>query len=32
MLIQGSMVANTEYIIGIVGYTGRQTKIMLNAG
>ena len=27
---QGSMVMNVDFIVGIVGYTGKETKIMLN--
>ena len=32
MLLRGSVLANTEYIFGMVAYTGKDTKIMLNQG
>lgn len=31
-LFRGSKIENTEYMFGLVIYTGMQTKIMLNAG
>lgn len=31
MLLRGSSLKNTDYIIGIVVYTGHETKIMLNS-
>jgi magnesium-transporting ATPase (P-type) len=30
MLLRGCFVRNTEYVIGIVVYTGMKTKIMMN--
>jgi phospholipid-translocating ATPase len=30
-LYRGSVLKNTAWIIGVVAYTGKQTKIMMNA-
>jgi phospholipid-translocating ATPase len=32
MLLRGSSLRNTEWVLGVVVYTGRETKIMLNSG
>ena len=32
MLLRGCSLKNTEWVLGIVIFTGRETKIMLNAG
>lgn len=32
MLLRGCSVRNTEWVLGIVVFTGQETKIMLNAG
>ncbi|KAK3620398.1 phospholipid transporting ATPase [Elasticomyces elasticus] len=32
MLLRGCTLRNTEWIVGIVAYTGEETKIMLNSG
>lgn len=32
VLLRGSTVRNTKWVIGVVVYTGRETKIMLNSG
>ena len=32
ILLRGSNLANTNWIIGAVIYTGKQTKLMLNQG
>ncbi|TFY74315.1 hypothetical protein EWM64_g9696 [Hericium alpestre] len=31
-LLRGTVIRNTEWIIGVVMYTGRDTKLVLNAG
>jgi phospholipid-transporting ATPase len=31
LLLKGANLANTEWVVGIVTYTGEQTKIMLNS-
>jgi hypothetical protein len=31
LLLRGSTLRNTEHVLGIVLYTGQQTKIMLNS-
>jgi magnesium-transporting ATPase (P-type) len=31
LLLRGCMLKNTEYIIGLVIYTGAESKIMLNS-
>ena len=32
LLLRGSSVQNTKWVLGVVLFTGRETKIMLNAG
>lgn len=32
MLLRGCTVRNTEWVLGVVAFTGEETKIMLNAG
>ncbi|KAL8907112.1 MAG: hypothetical protein Q9207_001604 [Kuettlingeria erythrocarpa] len=32
LLLRGCSLRNTEWVLGVVVYTGRQTKIMLNSG
>ncbi|KAJ2782580.1 hypothetical protein H4R18_002209, partial [Coemansia javaensis] len=32
VLLRGMKVSNTDWVVGIVMYTGRQTKIVLNSG
>ncbi|KAL8972313.1 MAG: hypothetical protein Q9183_000619 [Haloplaca sp. 2 TL-2023] len=32
LLLRGCSLRNTEWVLGVVVYTGRETKIMLNAG
>jgi len=32
MLLRGTVVRNTEWVIGVVCMTGRDTKIVLNSG
>ncbi|CAH6723659.1 phospholipid-transporting ATPase Dnf1p [[Candida] jaroonii] len=32
VLLRGSTLRNTKWVIGVVAYTGRETKIMLNSG
>jgi phospholipid-translocating ATPase len=32
LLLRGSSLKNTEWILGVVVFTGRETKIMLNSG
>lgn len=31
LLVRGSVIVNTEYVIGIAVYTGAETKVMLNS-
>ena len=31
LLLKGADLANTEWIVGVVCYTGEHTKIMLNS-
>ena len=31
LLLKGANLANTEWVVGVVAYTGEQTKIMLNS-
>jgi len=32
LLLRGSNLANTKWLLGLVIYTGRETKLMLNQG
>lgn len=32
MLLRGTVLKNTHYIVGLVAYTGQETKIMMNQG
>ena len=31
MLLKGTQLTNTEWIIGFVAYTGKDTRIMMNS-
>jgi magnesium-transporting ATPase (P-type) len=31
MLLKGTQLTNTEWIIGFVAYTGKETRIMMNS-
>ena len=31
LLLRGSIIRNTRYVVGVVTYTGRQSKVMMNA-
>ncbi|KAI9018410.1 hypothetical protein DFJ74DRAFT_677213 [Hyaloraphidium curvatum] len=32
LMLRGSVLRNTEWVVGLVAYTGKETKILLNAG
>ena len=32
LLLRGASLKNTEFVVGVAAYTGKQTKIMLNSG
>ena len=32
LILRGSNLANTEWIIGVVVYTGKDTRLMMNSG